>query len=276
MPLIPYLGDTVDTQDWTQGQIVSFAVSTYLVTGIFFAGLCLACHNLVLFVTSDTQTKKCKKLHPMFIFYVWIILDFVFNIVWLIWYVQASSNQDSNPMVFIFFLPATFKVLIGIEQIWLMIELIAHINLGMRILKGSSYNLADNVLDTDGFLSKEGEEDQENQIFRGRTITTGISAFFLLTILICCLIMAGQQSDAVLFKILGHFFFPATICILFIVLLVTVFILIKKLRQENKILAQNDEKEDFFRKEICILGVILFVFSVSYLLRLIFDVILGF
>jgi hypothetical protein len=37
-----------------------------------------------------------------------------------------------------------------------MIELIAHIDLGMRILKGSSFNLADNL--TDEFLSKEGEE----------------------------------------------------------------------------------------------------------------------
>jgi len=135
-------------------------------------------------------------------------------------------------MVFIFFLPATFKVLIGIEQIWLMIELIAHINLGMRILKESSCNLADNLTDSDGFLSKK-EEDQENQIFRGRSITTAISAVFLLSILICCSIMVGQPSDAVLFKILGRLVFPAIICILFIALLATVFILIKKLRQEN-------------------------------------------
>lgn len=243
---------------------------------MFVAGLCLACHNLVLFMMSDTQTKKCKKLHPMFIFYLWIILDFVFNIVWLIYVVKASSFQESNQMVYILFLPATFKILIGIEQIWLMIELIAHIDLGMRILKGSSCNSTDNLTDSVLFPSREEEEVQESKILCGRMITTAISAVFLLTILICCAIMAGKPSNAPMFIDLGHYVFPAIICILFIALLVCVFILMTKLRQESKILAQNDEKEDYFRKEINTLGLILFAFSISYLLRFFFDVIFGF
>jgi len=41
-------------------------------------------------------------------------------------------------MVFIVYLPATFKVLLGIEQIWLMIELIVQINRAMRILGGGA------------------------------------------------------------------------------------------------------------------------------------------
>ena len=85
MPLLPYLGETTETKDWTDAQIMSFAICTYLVAGAFIVGLVLACHNLMLFVISDNQTKTCKVLHPMLIFYVWIILDFLINIIWLIW-----------------------------------------------------------------------------------------------------------------------------------------------------------------------------------------------
>jgi len=79
-----------------------------------------------------------------------------------------------------------------------------------------------------------------------------------------------------LFEILGKYFFPSVICVLFVALLVCVYILIRKLREKNKILALNDEKEDFFRKEINTLGGLLLVFSISYLLRFFFDVLLGF
>ena len=52
--------------------------------------------------------------------YLWIIGDFIVNIVWLIYSVESAYK----PMTFVVYMPATFKVLIGIEQIWLMIELI--------------------------------------------------------------------------------------------------------------------------------------------------------
>ena len=86
MPLLPYLGGIGDTEDWTDAQIWSFAISTYLIIGAFMGGLVLACRNLMLFVGSDTKTQKCKcLLHPMFSFYAWIIFDFLSNIIWLIW-----------------------------------------------------------------------------------------------------------------------------------------------------------------------------------------------
>ena len=54
----------------------------------------------------------------MFAFYFWIMLDFLTNIIWLI----LAVKSDLLPLVF--YLPATFKVLVGTEQIWLMLELI--------------------------------------------------------------------------------------------------------------------------------------------------------
>ena len=56
----------------------------------------------------------------MFPFYLWIMLDFLANILWLV--LAVESNYNAIPLVI--YLPATFKVLVGTEQIWLMLELI--------------------------------------------------------------------------------------------------------------------------------------------------------
>ena len=54
----------------------------------------------------------------MFAFYIWIILDFISNVVWMFLAIKAEL------MPLVVYSPATFKVLVGTEQIWLMIELI--------------------------------------------------------------------------------------------------------------------------------------------------------
>ena len=56
----------------------------------------------------------------MFAFYFWIMLDYLTNIIWLI--LSVKIYPDSMPLVY--YLPPTFKVLVGTEQIWLMLELI--------------------------------------------------------------------------------------------------------------------------------------------------------
>ena len=78
----------------------------------------LAGHNLLLFNRSQAKGRRtCRTCHPMTSFYVWILFDFLANMVWLIWQVPSAEI----PLVLVVFMPATFKVLIGIEQIWLMI-----------------------------------------------------------------------------------------------------------------------------------------------------------
>ena len=99
-------------------------------------GIGLAVSNLSRFLLSEKRHSgnKCQYYHPMLSFYVWIVLDFLANIIWLILSVTISAHFYNPMMKLIDNLPATFKVLIGIEQIWLMIELIMQISMATRIL----------------------------------------------------------------------------------------------------------------------------------------------
>ena len=65
---------------------------------------------------------SCDKTlrHPMFAFYMWLMLDLLTNILWLL----LSIKMREDPMPLVMYLPATFKILVGTEQIWHMLELI--------------------------------------------------------------------------------------------------------------------------------------------------------
>ena len=80
----------------------------------------------------------------------------------------------------------------------------------------------------------------------------------------------GLLADAV------GYVFPVAFSGLFIALTVCVFILIRKLRQKNSVLSADDVIENFFRKEINTVAVIMCVFSISYFLRVLFDALVGF
>lgn len=73
--------------------------------------------------------------HTLLFFYVWIVLDLLANIVWLIMNVKAQDDDHAYPLIM--FMPAAARAVLGIEQIWLLIELIARINRSNRILEGS-------------------------------------------------------------------------------------------------------------------------------------------
>ena len=70
--------------------------------------------------------------------------------------------------------------------------------------------------------------------------------------------------------------FPYLFSILFLALSVTVFVLIKKLKMKNDYMVIDDATNNYFKKEIDTLSVILILFSASYLLRVLYDVVLGF
>ena len=88
----------------------------------------------------------------------------------------------------IIFLPATFKVIIGTEQIWLMVELVVQINRAARIL---NYPEEEEGLSS-GVLSEYGLEDQsayshENKLLsRGRIIVTVINCSYLALVIALC------------------------------------------------------------------------------------------
>lgn len=70
--------------------------------------------------------------------------------------------------------------------------------------------------------------------------------------------------------------YPIFFFILFILLALSVFVLIKKLRAKNRSLSDDDEIDNYFKKEITTLTTILVLFSISYLLRVIYDIAVGF
>ena len=94
MSLLPCLGETTDTMDWSDTQLWTFVVCTYLILLAFGLGMLLALQNLNEFVLSQRSTQRNKKVascrHPMLTFYVWIVLDFASNIVYLIFNVRAA------------------------------------------------------------------------------------------------------------------------------------------------------------------------------------------
>ena len=57
MPLLPGLTKTVDTEDWTEAQVWTYALSTYLLMAAFLAGLILAGRNLAEFVRAEPRAR---------------------------------------------------------------------------------------------------------------------------------------------------------------------------------------------------------------------------
>ena len=95
----------------------------------------LAVLNLLQFVRSESSSWfGCNFRHPMALFYVWILFDLAANVIWEIYQVKQTLEIHA----LIVYMPATFKVLIGVEQIWLMIELVFQINKASRILSHQS------------------------------------------------------------------------------------------------------------------------------------------
>ena len=67
--------------------------------------------------------------------------------------------------------------------------------------------------------------------------------------------------------------FVAIFFILFVVLTTTVFCLIQKLKSKNNELVTDDLAGEYFKKEINTLTIILIFFNMSYLLRVIYEVV---
>ena len=82
MQLLPDLGLTDDTKDWSDAQIWSFAICTYLIISMFIGATYFAVINIVRFVRFSDA---CP--HPLLFFYFWIILDMLSNIVWLVFHI---------------------------------------------------------------------------------------------------------------------------------------------------------------------------------------------
>ena len=70
--------------------------------------------------------------------------------------------------------------------------------------------------------------------------------------------------------------FPVIFAVQFVLLTTFVIVLIRKLNKKNITLAPSEAEKHFFSKEINTLQIILFFFSLSYLLRVFYDGYVGF
>ena len=185
MPLLPKLGETKETEHWTQAENLSYVITSYLIILAFGIGIILAISNLVNFILTEkrqrTDVSKCRIFHPMLSFYLWIVLDFLANMV----RVTFTVRNSDYPMIQIAYLPCTFKILIGIEQIWLMIELIAQINLATNFLKSTGSTLIGDNL-SDYLKTNQSFKVSKQNVKVGRYFVTMISVMYLMaTILLC-------------------------------------------------------------------------------------------
>ena len=123
---------------------------------------------------------------------------------------------------------------------------------------------------------------RQKMMKRGRCCVTLFNWLFLATIIVLCgVVMEPEQFGAPDWGPLATtvgISYPCLFGILFVLLSWTVFTLIKKLKIKNDEIISVKESdqsgsENVFEKEICTLTIILIIFSITYLLRVIFDVI---
>ena len=240
MYLIPDLGEPGTTEDWTPDQIETFAIFTYINILAFIVGIFLAILIWVKFsITEKRINGKCKFFHPMFQFYLWIILDFLSNIYWLIFAIQA----DNQVMPMAVFLPATFRILIGVEQIWLMQELVVQIDRASRILNFSreESDIISHHSSLD--LNDSSMIKRENRLLKnGRIVVTILNISYFAAILIWCSFICATNDKSTTFgpyNAVLSYTYPTIFFILFILLALSVVILIRKLRANNRSLNEQ-------------------------------------
>ena len=133
MAYIPYLDEIADEKEWESWQYITVVISSYLTILTCVVEIIIAANNLMNFMCPKHSSRKLF-CHPMLGLYIWMILDLIANILWYIF--QARMHQFPIPLIQ--YSPATLKIIIGIEQIWLLIELTETVNQANTILRSRS------------------------------------------------------------------------------------------------------------------------------------------
>lgn len=187
------------------------------------------------------------------VFYLLILCCLLSDITYAVLIVATEVNFD--PLVTL--LPPTFKFALGIEQLWMMLELSMRVN---QVICGirDRHNSADEEK-IDALLS--------GRILCMRKMVLAAILSFLLSILIWGLFLVKQDvaDESVNF---ASIVFGCLFGLLCVSLLVTTVYLACRLAQQRKLIAFS---KSAVRKETCFLLTILFTFSLSYLLRIVFD-----
>ena len=126
MPLLPWLGRTEDTSQWSKSEITSFAVTSYLVLIVYMASFALLIANLSQYIvkcrgkqrSQDDSNKHCEVKQPLLVFY----LLAAFSLFTDMYFTVFIALMEAHYAPFLRYLPPTWKLLLGIEQVWLLFE----------------------------------------------------------------------------------------------------------------------------------------------------------
>ena len=106
-------------------------IAAYL--GVFF----FAVVNFCQFVLASTQTvnaignKEYVWNHPLLVFYTLVFLSSITDVLYSIFAVGITQRYAP----FLAYLPLTWKALIGLDQLWMMIEFIVHLRFSLVIAR---------------------------------------------------------------------------------------------------------------------------------------------
>ena len=156
-----------------------------------------------------------------------------------------------------------------------MAELIAQINLATNFLKSTGSTLiADNV--SDYIKTTKSLTVSKHYVKLGRYFVTTISIVYLVTTILLCSFFEpnndGQWGSFYHGLNLSYVFLYCTLTVL---LTTTVICLVRKLNDRCSSLIIDDCTGENFKREICTLTVILIFFVMSYLLRMIYDIVIA-
>ena len=232
MPFIPNLGETPDTEDWSESQVQTFIVCTYLILTAYFTVLLLAASNFFQFIFAQAKSSSghgnqniCN--HPLLVFYILVALCLVADLIYSIFIISMETCYAP----FLSYIPPTLKFLIGVEQIWMIIEFIFHLNFSIKIAGIDDQDM------TMRLTQKNQQKHVERIIRIGRCCITLLIIIVIFAITSLCFTKLGGseeefEADYPPFRIV----FSVAFVTLIIGLLVTVLLLRYFMNLKNRIL----------------------------------------
>ena len=274
--LIPSLGETPDTEDWSTVQINSFIACTYLILGAYLAVLILAVANFFQFIITKAKSQSGHTPsqvynHPLMVFYILVALCILFDMLYS-FYIVSIETQYSP---FLPLMPPTLKVLIGIDQIWMVIEFIFHLKFSIKVAQGVSPRGKSSRYNALSLSEKNHQKQAERTIRIGRCIITLLILAIVATIIGLCVSKLGESEADFEADETGYsYFFIIAFSMLFVGLLTTVLLLKKSMRDKDHVLQERFGIQiPLVRTENCILFTILMVFNLSYVLRVSWELV---
>ena len=103
-----------------------FTVCTYTIVALYCTTIGIAVDNFVTFIVKGG---KCQASHPLFGFYILMMLTMMTDAI----YSLLITKIYDTLIIVVLVLPATFKFLAGVEQVWILIELVLNLKIEVQV-----------------------------------------------------------------------------------------------------------------------------------------------